>query len=156
MASVVRPACAGVLGFSTAEASAQGQDPAGDKPLRKGRSLVEPPAAKAADGHGAEKPTDDGHGAQEPAGKAPATNGNQSKKPGPQPAPHAAERDFDTAAARAYAAVRVDPGIKGADAVQLACAAAAQVDLFITNDERLSGRAVAGIQFIVSLARAPL
>jgi predicted nucleic acid-binding protein len=63
---------------------------------------------------------------------------------------------FDMAAARAYATVRINPAIKGPDAIQLACAAAARSDLFITNDDRLSERSVAGIDFIVSLARAPL
>jgi uncharacterized protein len=63
---------------------------------------------------------------------------------------------FDLEAARAYASVRKDTTIKGADAVQLACAAAARSNLFVTNDERLSGRAVPGIDFIVSLERAPL
>jgi predicted nucleic acid-binding protein len=63
---------------------------------------------------------------------------------------------FDLEAARAYAIVRKDTAIKGADAVQLACAAAARSDLFVTNDERLRGRAVPGIDFIVSLDRAPL
>ena len=63
---------------------------------------------------------------------------------------------FDLEAARAYATVRTDAAIKGPDAVQLACAAAAHTNLFVTNDERLSGRTVPGIDFIVSLARAPL
>jgi predicted nucleic acid-binding protein len=42
------------------------------------------------------------------------------------------------------------------DAVQLACAAAANTDLFITNDDRLSSKAVAGINLILSLSRAPI
>lgn len=63
---------------------------------------------------------------------------------------------FDLDAARAYASVRTDAPIKGPDAIQLACAAAARTNLFITNDERLSGRTVPGIDFIVPLARAPL
>lgn len=63
---------------------------------------------------------------------------------------------FDLEAARAYATVRTDAAIKGPDAVQLACAAAAHTNLFVTNDERLSGRRVSGIDFIVSLDRAPL
>ena len=63
---------------------------------------------------------------------------------------------FDLDAARAYASVRMDPAIKGPDAIQLACAAAARSNLFITNDERLSGRVVPGVDFVVSLARAPL
>jgi predicted nucleic acid-binding protein len=63
---------------------------------------------------------------------------------------------FDVAAARAYATVRTDPVIRGPDAIQLACAAAVRSNLFITNDERLSGRRVRGIDFVVSLARAPI
>lgn len=63
---------------------------------------------------------------------------------------------FDVDAARAYAAVRADAAVKGADAVQLACAAAARTHLFVTNDERLSGRVIRGIDFIASLAKAPL
>jgi predicted nucleic acid-binding protein len=63
---------------------------------------------------------------------------------------------FDLEAARAYASVRTGPAIKAPDALQLACAAAARSNLFITNDERLSGRGVPGIDFIGSLARAPL
>jgi len=42
------------------------------------------------------------------------------------------------------------------DAIRLSCAAAAGVDLFIANDARLHAKQVAGIQFIVSLDRAPL
>lgn len=63
---------------------------------------------------------------------------------------------LDIQAARIYAQVRGDRSIRAPDAVQLACAAAARVDLFITNDERLSTKNVGGIQFIVPLERAPL
>lgn len=63
---------------------------------------------------------------------------------------------FDLAAARAYADIRSDASIKAPDAIQLACASAAEADLFITNDDRLSGRVVRGIDFIVALDRAPL
>lgn len=63
---------------------------------------------------------------------------------------------FDVKAARAFARLRSDRSIRGPDAVQLACAAAAGVDLFITNDERLHAKYVEGIQFIVPLERAPL
>jgi predicted nucleic acid-binding protein len=62
---------------------------------------------------------------------------------------------FDTLAAIQYARIRKDPTIKPADAIQLACAAVAKADLFVTNDERLSRKMVAGIQFIVSLEKAP-
>jgi predicted nucleic acid-binding protein len=63
---------------------------------------------------------------------------------------------FDTDAARAYARIRCDRTIRPPDAVQLACAARAGVDLFITNDDRLSRRVVAGVQFLTSLEHAPL
>jgi predicted nucleic acid-binding protein len=63
---------------------------------------------------------------------------------------------FDVDAARAYAGVRARTGVKGPDAIQLACAAAARAHLFITNDERLAGRGVPGIDFIVSLERVPM
>ena len=63
---------------------------------------------------------------------------------------------FDLDAARAYAGIRINSAVRGPDAIQLACAAAARTNLFITNDERLSARTVAGIDFIVSLARVPL
>ena len=61
---------------------------------------------------------------------------------------------FDRRAAHRFAAIRRDPAIGAADAVQLACAAAADVDLFVTGDERLSRARVAGIGFVQSLARA--
>jgi predicted nucleic acid-binding protein len=61
---------------------------------------------------------------------------------------------FDEEAARLYATIRRDRSIKAPDAIQLACAAQARVDLFITNDDRLSERAIPGIQFIASLRRA--
>jgi predicted nucleic acid-binding protein len=64
--------------------------------------------------------------------------------------------NFDVQAARIYASLRGDRSIRPPDAIQLACAAAARVDLFITNDERLHSKQVEGIQFIVPLARAPL
>ena len=63
---------------------------------------------------------------------------------------------FDQAAASAFAAIRRDRAIPPPDAIQLACAAAVGVDLFITNDERLSRRVVPGIHFIQSLAAAAL
>ena len=62
---------------------------------------------------------------------------------------------FSAQVARIYAAIRKDRKVKAPDAIQLACAAHAEVDLFITNDEHLSGKTVPGIQFVVSLSRAP-
>jgi predicted nucleic acid-binding protein len=63
---------------------------------------------------------------------------------------------FDLDASEAYAGVRQDRSIHPADAIQLACAAAAEVDLFITNDGRLSKKNVPGIKFITGLNEAPI
>lgn len=63
---------------------------------------------------------------------------------------------FDRSSARIYAQIRQDKSIRPPDAIQLACAANAKCDLFITNDERLSRKTVPGIQFISSLERALL
>lgn len=63
---------------------------------------------------------------------------------------------FDLEAGRAYAAIRQDRAIRPPDAIHLACAASAGVDLFITNDDRLSARNVPGVKFITSLERAYL
>ncbi|MFZ3202026.1 MAG: type II toxin-antitoxin system VapC family toxin [Candidatus Acidiferrales bacterium] len=63
---------------------------------------------------------------------------------------------FDRDTAMHYAAIRKDRGIKAPDAIQLACAAQARIDLFITNDERLKGKVVPGIQFIMPLKGAVL
>ena len=63
---------------------------------------------------------------------------------------------FDQAAAPVFAALRRDRAIPPPDAIQLACASVASVDLFITNDQRLSRKVVPGIHFIQSLAAAAL
>ncbi len=63
---------------------------------------------------------------------------------------------FDLKAAKIYASLRADRSLRAPDAIQLACAAGAGVDLFITNDTRLHAKQIVGIQFIVSLERAPL
>jgi len=61
---------------------------------------------------------------------------------------------FSVEAAPIYARIRLDRSIRPPDAIQLACAAAAEIDLFVTNDDRLSRKSVPGIQFITSLERA--
>ena len=61
---------------------------------------------------------------------------------------------FDDGAARRFAEIRRDRSIRPPDAIQLACASAAGVDLFVTNDDRLTRRNVRGIHFIQSLERA--
>lgn len=63
---------------------------------------------------------------------------------------------FDVKAATQYARLRCDRTLQPPDAIQLACASASRVDLFITNDERLAKKRVEGIQFVTSLQGAPL
>ena len=61
---------------------------------------------------------------------------------------------FSVETARIYASIRRDRDIRPPDAIQLACAAHARVDLFVTNDERLSEKTIPGIQFVTSLSRS--
>jgi predicted nucleic acid-binding protein len=63
---------------------------------------------------------------------------------------------FGIEAARKYAAIRRDRSIRPPDAIQLACAAHVGMDLFITNDNRLSRKVVDGIHFVTALESAPL
>ena len=63
---------------------------------------------------------------------------------------------FDRNAAAAFARIRRDRSIAPPDAIQLACASVAGVDMFITNDLRLSRKVVPGIHFIQSLENAAL
>lgn len=63
---------------------------------------------------------------------------------------------FDRKEARRYALIRSTTSIKGPDAVQLACASEAGVDLFVTNDNHLKGKRIEGIQFIVALDQVPI
>ena len=58
---------------------------------------------------------------------------------------------FTLETADRYARIRGISGIMPADAIHLACAAQAGTDLFLTNDKRLIGKIVPGIQFIASL-----
>ena len=62
---------------------------------------------------------------------------------------------FDLNAARRFSVLRIDRSIRPPDAIQLACAATMGTDLFVTNDSRLSGLRVDGVQFIVALERVP-
>jgi predicted nucleic acid-binding protein len=62
---------------------------------------------------------------------------------------------FDRDAAMHYARVRRDRAIRPPDAIQLACAASIGIDLFITNDDRLSRKSIPGIHFITGLDRVP-
>ncbi len=57
---------------------------------------------------------------------------------------------FTLESADHYARIRGGLGLSPADAIHLACAAQAGTDLFLTNDKRLLGKFVPGIQFIAS------
>jgi predicted nucleic acid-binding protein len=63
---------------------------------------------------------------------------------------------FLESAAEAFARIRMAGSIKPPDAIQLATAATAGCDLFLTNDDRLHGVAVPGIHFITSFDKAPI
>jgi uncharacterized protein len=65
---------------------------------------------------------------------------------------------FDLPSARHFAKLRGQRTvrIRPPDAIQLACAGAASMDLFLTNDAALHGIQVNGIQFITSVDRAPI
>lgn len=62
---------------------------------------------------------------------------------------------FDLNAAQRYGDIRSRERIRPADAIQLACAAAAGTDLFVTNDNRLSGLVVNGVTFVTGIERIP-
>jgi predicted nucleic acid-binding protein len=50
-----------------------------------------------------------------------------------------------------YARIRATQRVSPPDAIHLACAAQARIDLFLTNDTELVGKVIPGIQFIASL-----
>ena len=58
---------------------------------------------------------------------------------------------FTLAVASHYARIRAGLGVSAPDAIHLACAAEAGTDLFLTNDAKLLGKIVPGIQFIAGL-----
>lgn len=64
--------------------------------------------------------------------------------------------DFTLETADHYARIRGSLGLAPADAIHLASAAQAGTDLFLTNDKRLVGKFVPGIQFVASLEDAIL
>jgi predicted nucleic acid-binding protein len=50
-----------------------------------------------------------------------------------------------------YARIRAENRVSPADAIHMACAAEAGVNLFLTNDRRLTGLIVPGIDFIAGM-----
>jgi predicted nucleic acid-binding protein len=58
---------------------------------------------------------------------------------------------FDLEAADRYSMIRADARVTQADGIHLATAAAAGVDLFVTNDASLRNLSIPGIKFFVDL-----
>lgn len=58
---------------------------------------------------------------------------------------------FGEGAAEHYADIRSSFNVTPADAIQLACAAEARVNVFVTSDQKLVGKKVTGIDFIIGL-----
>ena len=58
---------------------------------------------------------------------------------------------FTLETADAYAGIRGTTNIASPDAIHLACAATSGTDLFLTNDQKLVGKTIPGIQFIAGL-----
>lgn len=65
--------------------------------------------------------------------------------------PHVELIPFDTNTVARYAKIRAQNNVKPADAIHLACAATAHVNLFLTNDQRLKKLVIPGINFIAGL-----
>jgi predicted nucleic acid-binding protein len=59
--------------------------------------------------------------------------------------------EFKLSTAEIFAEIRGRAGISSGDAIHLACASEARVDLFLTHDKRLAKKVVPGIQFIATL-----
>lgn len=59
--------------------------------------------------------------------------------------------DFKLSTAEIFAEIRGRGGVSAGDAIHLACAAEARVDLFLTHDKRLAKKIIPGIQFIATL-----
>lgn len=58
---------------------------------------------------------------------------------------------FDAAVAERYARIRAQHKVSPGDAIHLATASVAQVDLYVTNDEALKKLVIDGIHFIAGL-----
>jgi predicted nucleic acid-binding protein len=62
---------------------------------------------------------------------------------------------FDFDATKRYSEIRSRARVRPADSIQLACAAAAGSDLFVTNDKQIAELSIPGITFITSVERMP-
>jgi predicted nucleic acid-binding protein len=58
---------------------------------------------------------------------------------------------FTIETADLFGRIKGSLNIPSADAIHLACAASAGTDVFLTNDKRLAGKVIPGIQFIAGL-----
>jgi predicted nucleic acid-binding protein len=65
--------------------------------------------------------------------------------------PHVDLIPFTLDVADRYARIRADNRVSPPDAIHLASAAQAGVDLFLTNDNRLQGLVISGIDFIAGM-----
>jgi len=61
---------------------------------------------------------------------------------------------FDERAADLYATIRAQTRVRQPDGIQLACAGAHGVELFVTNDDKLWKLRVPDVHFIVSIETA--
>jgi len=59
--------------------------------------------------------------------------------------------EFKLSTAEIFAEIRGRTVISSGDAIHLACAAEARVDLFLTHDKRLAKKIIPGVQFIATL-----
>jgi len=59
--------------------------------------------------------------------------------------------EFKLSTAEIFAEIRGRAGVGSGDAIHLACAAEARVDLFLTHDKRLAKKIIPGVQFIATL-----
>jgi len=59
--------------------------------------------------------------------------------------------EFKLSTAEIFAEIRGRAGTSSGDAIHLACAAEARVDLFLTHDKRLAKKIIPGIQFMATL-----
>jgi len=58
---------------------------------------------------------------------------------------------FTAETAKWYGRIRGNRDVTSLDAIHLACAAEAGIDLFLTNDSRLIGKIIPGIHFIAGI-----
>lgn len=58
---------------------------------------------------------------------------------------------FDHGAVLPFSRLRAQEKLRAADAIHLACAASAEVDLFVTGDKQLTKRHVPGVKFIADI-----